>query len=133
MAVSGRDSKSSGVDLVEELAELLDLVLLLVRDGEPGLVEDVLGCTRMPAPVRSASAIAVRRARAHLDSAAKTSSAKKTPSSQLGDADLCQRRCRAALEHGRLNRSWVSGRGGTTPCCANAIAVASTAPIQIGR
>src|SRR5664279_6450532 len=30
-------------------------------------------------------------------------------------------------------RSWVSGRGGTTPCCANAIAVASTAPIQIGR
>ncbi len=30
-------------------------------------------------------------------------------------------------------RSWVSGRGGTTPCWANAIAVASTAPIQIGR
>src|SRR3954452_16986311 len=30
-------------------------------------------------------------------------------------------------------RSWVSGRGGTTPCCANAIAVASGAPIQIGR
>ena len=32
-----------------------------------------------------------------------------------------------------LSRSWVSGRGGTTPCWANAIAVASTAPIQIGR
>ena len=30
-------------------------------------------------------------------------------------------------------RSWVSGRGGTTPCWANAIAVASTAPIQMGR
>src|SRR4051794_14858272 len=30
-------------------------------------------------------------------------------------------------------RSCVSGRGGTTPCCANAIAVASGAPIQIGR
>ena len=32
-----------------------------------------------------------------------------------------------------LSRSWVSGRGGTTPCWAKAIAVASTAPIQIGR
>ena len=30
-------------------------------------------------------------------------------------------------------RSWVSGRGGTTPCWAKAIAVASGAPIQIGR
>jgi hypothetical protein len=30
-------------------------------------------------------------------------------------------------------RSCVSGRGGTTPCWAKAIAVASTAPIQIGR
>src|SRR5689334_2417038 len=30
-------------------------------------------------------------------------------------------------------RSWVSGRGGTTPCWAKAMAVASTAPIQIGR
>src|SRR3954451_3517584 len=30
-------------------------------------------------------------------------------------------------------RSWVSGRGGTTPCCAKAMAVASTAPIQMGR
>ncbi len=32
-----------------------------------------------------------------------------------------------------LIRSWVSGRGGTTPCSAKAIAVASPAPIQIGR
>src|SRR3712207_281761 len=32
-----------------------------------------------------------------------------------------------------LSRSWVSGRGGTTPCCAKAMAVASTAPIQMGR
>src|SRR4051794_29647005 len=30
-------------------------------------------------------------------------------------------------------RSWVSGRGGTTPCWANAMAVASAAPIQIGK
>jgi hypothetical protein len=32
-----------------------------------------------------------------------------------------------------LSRSWVKGRAGTTPCCASAMAVASTAPIQIGR
>ena len=32
-----------------------------------------------------------------------------------------------------LSRSCVNGRGGTTPCWAKAIAVASTAPIQIGR
>ena len=31
------------------------------------------------------------------------------------------------------SRSWVSGRAGTTPCCAKAMAVASTAPIQMGR
>ena len=30
-------------------------------------------------------------------------------------------------------RSWVSGRGGTTPSWALAIAEASLAPIQIGR
>src|SRR3954469_19223156 len=30
-------------------------------------------------------------------------------------------------------RSWVSGRAGLTPCCPYAMAVASTAPIQIGR
>src|SRR3954470_17821853 len=32
-----------------------------------------------------------------------------------------------------LSRSWVIGRAGRTPCCSNAIAAASTAPIQIGR
>src|SRR5438552_11420863 len=32
-----------------------------------------------------------------------------------------------------LRRSWVIGRGVTTPCCAKAIAVASTVPIQMGR
>src|SRR3954447_3457346 len=31
------------------------------------------------------------------------------------------------------NRSWVNGRAGLTPCCSYAMAVASTAPIQIGR
>src|SRR5215213_6116760 len=31
------------------------------------------------------------------------------------------------------SRSWVIGRAGRTPCCSNAIAAASTAPIQIGR
>src|SRR5579875_1483707 len=31
------------------------------------------------------------------------------------------------------SRSWVSGRTVCTPCCWNAIAEASTAPIQIGR
>src|SRR4051794_12682810 len=31
------------------------------------------------------------------------------------------------------SRSWVRGRAGFTPCCSYAIAVASTAPIQIGR
>ncbi len=54
-------------DLVEELDESLDLVLLLVRDDDAGLLEDVIGL------------------------------------------------------------------GGTTPCWANAMAVASPAPIQIGR
>src|SRR6476469_2779551 len=31
------------------------------------------------------------------------------------------------------SRSWVIGRAGRTPCCSNAMAAASTAPIQIGR
>src|SRR3954469_8941753 len=31
------------------------------------------------------------------------------------------------------SRSWVIGRAGRTPCCSNAIAAASTAPIQMGR
>src|SRR5688572_23045268 len=31
------------------------------------------------------------------------------------------------------SRSCVIGRAGRTPCCSNAIAAASTAPIQIGR
>src|SRR4028119_831452 len=31
------------------------------------------------------------------------------------------------------SRSWVIGRAGRTPCCSNAMAAASTAPIQMGR
>ena len=74
--------------MVEELAELLDLVLLLVGHLEARLVEDVLGTDDLAAGTE-----------------------------REGD---------------RVGRPG-SGRGGTTPCWAKAIAVASTAPIQMGR
>jgi hypothetical protein len=50
---------------------------------------------------------------------------------QLGDRDGLQR----PLERGEhvAHEVVVIGRAVTTPCCANAMAVASTAPIQIGR
>ena len=41
--------------------------------------------------------------------------------------------CTPSASSTSRNRSWVSGLAGTIPCCANAIAVASTGPIQIGR
>src|SRR4051812_23925525 len=43
--------------------------------------------------------------------------------------------CSGVFNAARMSRSrsWVSGRAGLTPCCSYAIAVASTAPIQIGR
>src|SRR5215467_5269667 len=40
---SRRSAEVLGTDRVEELAELLDLVLLLVRDRHTGLVQDLLG------------------------------------------------------------------------------------------
>ena len=43
------------------------------------------------------------------------------------------RNCTFSTSSTSLNRSWVSGRSDTMPCWAKAIAVASTAPIQMGR
>src|SRR5579859_444467 len=40
---SGSPSEILRADGVQELAELLDLVFLLVRDRDPGLVQDLLG------------------------------------------------------------------------------------------
>src|SRR4051812_29352648 len=40
---AGTGAEVLGADVVQELAELLDLVLLLVRDLDPDLVEQCLG------------------------------------------------------------------------------------------
>ena len=61
----------------------------------------------------------------------KTSSAWKTLSRMATIRTSTSRRPSASMT--LRSRSCVSGRGGTTPCWAWAIAVASGAPIQMGR
>ena len=60
-----------------------------------------------------------------------TSSAWKTLSLMATMRTSTRLRPRALITS--RSRSCVSGRGGTIPCCACAIAVASEAPTQIGR
>ena len=86
---------------------------------------------KIVAPVRRASAIeSDGRALTSLP-LEKIRSAKKIPSRSAVMFTVVSRMSRAASTS-RI-RSWVSGRCGTMPCCAKAIAVASIGPIQIGR
>ena len=119
-----------GSDLVEELAELLDLVLLLGGYGEAGLVEHLLGADDAGAGAQR-QGDRVGRPGATSAPEPKTRSAKKTPS--LTSVIRTSVSSLPVASSTSFIRSWVSGRGGTTPCWAKAIAVASTAPIQIGR
>ena len=55
-------------DLLQELPELLDLVLLLVRDGYPGLVQHLVAAEDRGSGAKR-ERDGIRRARAHLDAA----------------------------------------------------------------
>ena len=55
----------------------------------------------------------------------------KTPSSN--ESTLMDSNMPPIASTKSIKRSWVSGRGEETACCARAIAVASGVPIQIGR
>ncbi len=85
----------------------------------------------MRVPVRSASAIESDGRALTSTPESKTSIAKNTPS--LTSVIRTSASGLPVASSTSFIRSWVSGRGGTTPCWANAMAVASTAPIQIGR
>ena len=93
---------------------------------------------RAPArPRRSASQSATRwrsrpRPGAHLDTAVEHELGVEDTVAQLGDPHLLQAATEGTSRSGSRIRSCVSGRAGTTPCWAKAMAVASTAPIQIG-
>ena len=82
-------------------------------------------------PVRSASAMASDERDPTVRPPSKRSSAWKTLSLIATIRTSSSRRPRASMMS--FMRSWVSGRGGTTPCCANAIALASADPTQMGR
>ncbi len=118
-------------DLVEELAELLHLVLVLVGHRDAAGLEHLVGAddpasrsaARARSRPRSGSRPSGRRRR--------RSSAWKTLSRIATIRTSSSRRPRASMMS-RM-RSCVSGRGGTTPCWANAMALASAAPTQIGR
>ena len=85
----------------------------------------------MRAPVRRARAMeSDGRAETSVPEV-RTSVAKNTPS--LTSVMRTSSNALPVASSTSLSRSWVSGRGGVTPCWANAMAVASTAPIQIGR
>jgi hypothetical protein len=96
-----------GRDLVEEFAELLDLVLILVGHRYAPRLEHLLGADD-PAADPQRQGDRVGRPRPDGEPAVED---------QLGVEDVLADR----------------GRGGTTPCWANAIALASGAPTQIGR
>ena len=117
--------------VVEELPELLHLVLLLVGHREPRLVQHVLGADDLGAGAQR-EGDGVRRAGADLDAGAEDQRPRRTRRRFISVIRTSVSSLPVAVRTSFI-RSCVSGRGGTTPCCAKAIAVASTAPIQIGR
>ena len=119
--------------LVEELAELLDLGLLFVLQLDAGLLEDVLGgedrgvdpdrkSDRVAGPRRHLGVPAVG---CHPDRGEEGLLDEVVDDDALDAVSVVSRMSRI--------RSWVMGRGVWIPWRANAMAVASTAPIQIGR
>ena len=91
----------------------------------------MVGSTSTFAPVRRASAIA-SLARELISAVPSMMSAAWNTESLRATMRTSVSSCPSTVRMSRM-RSWVSGRGGTTPCWAYVMAAASAAPIQIGR
>ena len=120
--------------LVQELAELLDLVVLVVGDQDRGLVEHLLAARRS-APT-SAPRARSRRRDATRSRTCRRCAAGRSWRRRWTRAGRSRRSAPPATASSSrivFIRSWVIGRGVTHPWSDSAIAAASAAPIQIGR